>query len=146
MIEIRGMRPEELETVHQILDRAFTKTPKSYFDSQVKNDPYLEPDDTRILLEDGIIRSCVRVYFRDIRCMETKLHMGGIGDVGTDPEVQGRGFAYKLLQEAIDYMRKKGADISFLFTSINPFYQRSGYFTLPMKKMIIDTHNASRDG
>jgi len=57
--------------------------------------------------------------------------MGGIGDVGTDPKAQGRGYATRLMNEALEYMRENGAILSFLFTKINLFYKRFGYFTLP---------------
>ena len=131
MVEIRGMQSEERETVHLMLDRAFPNTPKSFFDRQVKHDPVLRPEDTRVLLEDGIIRSCVRVYFRTIYCEGETLKMGGIGDVGTDPSVQGKGHATHLMNEALEYMKKRESVLSFLFTEINPFYEKVGYFTLP---------------
>lgn len=131
MIEIRGMQPDELETVHHMLDRAFSTTPKSYFDRQVKNDPFLRPEDTRVLLKDGIIRSCVRIYFRKIYCEGEITSMGGIGDVGTDPPDQGKGYATLLLKDAVTAMRKREVVLSFLFTRINSFYERVGYFTLP---------------
>ena len=80
MIEIRGMHSEELPSVHRILDRAFPNTAKSFFDRQVKNDPALQLQDTRVLLESGKIRACVRVYFRDIYCQGEIIKIGGIGD------------------------------------------------------------------
>ena len=130
-IEIRGMRKGERESVHQMLDRAFPHTSKSYFDRQTDNDPFLKPEDTRILLKHGRILSCVRVYFRSIYCEGETLKIGGIGDVGTDPSARGQGYAIRLLNDAIEYMRKKNAVLSILFTRINPFYHRVGYFTIP---------------
>jgi predicted N-acetyltransferase YhbS len=130
-VEIRGMRPEELESVHRMLNRAFPHTPKRFFDRQVRADPFLRPEDTRILLEKGIIRSSVRVYFRHVHCGGTTLKIGGIGDVGTDPSAQGRGYASLLMNDAVQYMKSERAVLSFLFTKINPFYAPFGYFTLP---------------
>ena len=131
MLEIRGMREEERETVHQMLDRAFPHMSKSFFDKQADNDPVLRPEDTRILLEDGRILSSVRVYFRSIYCEGETVTVGGIGDVGTDPAARGQGYATRLLNDAIEYMRKKNAVLSLLFTRINLFYRRVGYFTIP---------------
>ena len=85
-MEIRGMLSHELPTVHALLDRAFPFTPRSFFDRQVKHDPALRPEDTRILMENGRIRACVRVYFRTTYHDGGTLRMGGIGDVGTDPD------------------------------------------------------------
>ena len=131
MIEIRGMQSNELKAVHSMLDRVFPSTPKSFFDQQVQHDPVLRPEDTRILLEDGTIRSCVRVYLRTIYCEGEKLKMGGIGDVGTDPKAQGKGYATRLMNDAVEYTKRRGAVLSFLFTRIHPFYERLGYFALP---------------
>lgn len=130
-MEIRGMLAHELSRVHDLLDRAFPFTPGSFFDQQVKHDPGLRPEDTRILLEHGEIRACVRVYFRTIYCGGETIRMGGIGDVGTDPEHQGKGYATLLMNDAIDYMKKHKAVVSFLFTRINPFYEKYGYLTVP---------------
>jgi len=130
-IEIRGMRPDEVERVHLMLARAFPHTPKSFFDKQVQNDPFLQPEDTRILLANGVIQSCVRVYSRNIYCGGEKLKMGGIGDVGTDPPACGRGYATRLMNDAIGYMKSRKTTLSILFTRINTFYEKAGYFTLP---------------
>ena len=131
MISIRGMKPHELDSVHRMLDRAFPHTPKTFFDRQARHDPHLRPQHTRLLVEDGRILSCVRVYFRKIWCRGTSIPIGGIGDVGTDPSVQGKGCATQLLTDTMSYMRKKGAILTILFTRIQPFYQNIGYLTLP---------------
>ena len=135
MIEIRGMHSEELPSVHRILDRAFPNTAKSFFDRQVKNDPALQLQDTRVLLESGKIRACVRVYFRDIYCQGEIIKIGGIGDVGTDPPHQHRGYASQLMEDAIQYMRNNGVLLSLLFTRINPFYHAFGYMDLPTQSV-----------
>jgi len=131
------MRPDERSEVHAMLDRAFPNTAKSFFDAQVKNDPYLRPQDTRILLDEGGIRACVRIYYRTIYCNGETICMGGIGDVGTDPDFQGRGYASLLMNDAISHMKKNKAIVSFLFTRINPFYEKFGYFTLPTYDLIL---------
>ncbi len=131
MIEIRGMHSEELPSVHRILDQAFPNTAKSFFDRQVKNDPVLRPEDTRVLLENGKVRACVRVYFRELYCQGEIIKIGGIGDVGTDPSHQHRGYASQLMEDAIQYMRNNGVLLSLLFTQINPFFYSFGYMDLP---------------
>jgi len=131
MISIRGMKPHELDTVHRMLDRAFRHTPKAFFDQQARHDPHLRPEHTRLLVENGRMLSCVRVYFREIGCKGMSLPIGGIGDVGTDPSARDKGYATRLLTDTITYMRKKGAVLSILFTRIQPFYRNIGYMTLP---------------
>ena len=137
-MEIRGMQPHELPQVHRMLDLAFPHTPSSFFDQQVKNDPMLRPEDTRVLVDHGEIRACIRIYFRTIYCRGEELRMGGIGDVGTHPEHQGKGYASMLMNDAIGYMRKHRAVVSFLFTRINTFYEKSGYFTLPTLDLLLE--------
>jgi predicted N-acetyltransferase YhbS len=125
------MKIGELNRVHRMLGRAFPNTPKSFFDRQVENDPSLLPGHTRIFVENGKILSCVRVYFRKIHCQGETVLAGGIGDVGTDPEYRGRGFASMLMTNALEFVQKRGAAFSLLFTHINPYYMKFGYLTLP---------------
>jgi predicted N-acetyltransferase YhbS len=138
MIEIRGMCPSELKSVHNMLARAFSNTPASFFDHQVKHDPQLQPEHTRLLLDDKTICSCVRIYFRDIYCSDKVIRVGGIGDVGTDPAFQGKGYASRLMKESINFMKENGAVVSILFTRINSFYKEFGYFTLPTLEIQCD--------
>ena len=114
-----------------MLERAFSNTPASFFDNQVKHDPQLQPEHTRLLLDNKTICSCVRIYFRDIYCSDEIIRVGGIGDVGTDPAFQGKGYASRLMKESINFMKENGAVVSILFTRINSFYKKFGYFTLP---------------
>ena len=145
MIEIRGMHLKELSSVHRMLGRAFANTPKAFFDQQVKNDPVLLPEDTRVLVENGKIRSCVRVYFRKIYCQGKTIKIGGIGDVGTDPSCQHRGHASRLMEDAIRYMRDNSALLSILFTRINSFYHSFGYMDLPTLQVEVELpHHQSK--
>jgi predicted acetyltransferase len=130
MISIRGMYSHEVDKVHIMLEQAFPNTPAQFFSQQVRADPIHKPEDTRLLIKNGEICSCVRVYFRSAYCEEKTILIGGIGDVGTLPKYQGRGYATKLMKSAFDYMKSKGAVISILFTRINPFYEQLGYFSI----------------
>jgi predicted N-acetyltransferase YhbS len=125
------MHPEELPAVHRMLDRAFPNTPQSFFDQQVQADPVLRPKDTRILLENGKIVSCVRVYFREMYCHGKTIKIGGIGDVGTDPSSRHLGYASQLMEDAIQHMRQNQAVLSILFTRIPAFYYQFGFMSLP---------------
>jgi predicted acetyltransferase len=131
LIEIRGMHSEELPSVHKMLERAFPNTHKSFFDQQVKSDPALRPEDTRLLLENEKIVSCIRVYFREMVCQGETIRIGGIGDVATDPHHQHCGHASSLMEDTIQYMRDNSAILSILFTRINAFYHTFGYMDLP---------------
>ena len=136
-IEIRPMRPGELASVHTMLNDAFPSTPRDFFDRQVRADPFLKSEDTLVLSENGIIRSCVRLYYRDIICCGEQFLMGGIGDVGTDPSRQGLGYASRLMETALEAMNARDAVFSILFTRIDAFYERFGYFTLPTMELSV---------
>ena len=144
MIEIRGMRPGELSRVHKLLKKAFPHTPAGFFDRQAKHDPALKPEHTRLLFEEGRLLSCVRVFFRTVRCGDTPLLMGGIGDVGTDPDHQGRGLNSRLMEDTLRYLKESGAVFYFLFTRINPYCQKFGYFTLPTCQVTIPPPSRAR--
>ena len=128
---IRGCASgEELLAVVDLLDRAFEKTPREYFERHVLRDATLSPEDTRVLLRDGKIVSSVQIFPRTMWVANRKVRFGGIGNVGTDPEVRKSGFASLLMRDALERMRERGYPLSVLTTDINPYYAKFGYRTV----------------
>lgn len=144
-IQIRGARAKELRSVHAVLGRAFEKVPESFFNRRVQTAPSFKPEHTRILLLNGRIVSCARVYFREIRVAGKAILCGGLGDVGTDPEYRGRGYSSQCIQDALEYVKKKGAPISMLFTHIQPFYGKLGFFPIRTLDLTIRVPNFEMD-
>jgi predicted acetyltransferase len=128
---IRGcLSGEELRAVVDLLDRAFEKTPREYFERHVLRDATLSLEDTRVLLRDGEIVSSVQIYPRTMWVENRKIRFGGIGNVGTEPEARKQGLASLLMRDALERMRERGYPLSVLTTDINPYYEKFGYRTV----------------
>jgi predicted acetyltransferase len=129
--EIRGCRSrEELRAVVDLLDRAFDKTPRDYFERHVLRDATLALEDTRVLVRGEEIVSSVQILPRAMWVQNRKVPFGGIGNVGTDPRARRAGFAAQLMDDALARMRERGYPISVLTTDINRYYEKFGYRTV----------------
>lgn len=129
--EIRQCRSrDELVAVVDLCDRAFEKTPRSYFERHVLNDATLRPEDTLILMNGGNIVSSIQIFPRRMRVGNENVPFGGIGNVATDPEARRFGFASLLMQRAMEEIRQRGWPLALLSTSINPYYERFGFRTI----------------
>ena len=144
-VEIRGAKPGELAEVHAMLERAFTGLPRSFFDRRASRSPGFRPGHTRVLLLDGRIVSCARVYFRTVYIAGEPVLCGGLGDVGTDPEFRGMGFSTRCIENALQCMEQKGAPLSMLFTHIQPFYSRLGYFPVRTSDLAVNIPKSGGD-
>ncbi|HID11949.1 MAG TPA: GNAT family N-acetyltransferase [Candidatus Latescibacteria bacterium] len=78
------------------------------------------------LFSDG--REVSHLYVHDLKVQVggATVRAGGIGGVWTHEEYRRRGFARRVLEDALDYMREEGHDLSLLF-GIPDFYHRFGY-------------------
>ena len=74
----------------------------------------------------GRLVSCVQVFPRPVRIRGHDVPMGGIGSVFTHPEMRGRGYASKLLEETARRMIERGMETSLLF-GIEPMYPALGW-------------------
>jgi predicted acetyltransferase len=130
-VEIRGCRTRaELELVVDLLDRAFAKTEREYFERHVLRDPTLQPEDTRILLRNGKILSSVQIFPRGLWIDGRQVRFGGIGNVGTDPDVRKGGFASMVMWDALARLRDRHIQMAILTTTINAYYERFGFRTV----------------
>jgi GNAT superfamily N-acetyltransferase len=87
-----------------------------------------------------------RLYVRDCRMRVGRavLRMGGIADVETKEHHRRRGFARRVLEQALVLMRQQEYDVSALF-GISDFYQRWGYAPIfPETRLTIATRDAAR--
>lgn len=139
LIELRGCKSdEELKKVIDLCDAAFPNTQKEYFERHVLKDRTLLPEDTRILLKEGRIVSSVQVFPRSIYLRGDKIDFGGIGNVATLPLQRGKGYAALVMQDSLDYIRRKNLPISLLTTTINKYYEKFGFQTVKRHVGLID--------
>jgi predicted N-acetyltransferase YhbS len=79
-----------------------------------------------IAVDDGRIVSCVGIFPMTFACGGVRLRVGGIGGVSTNPEYRSRGLMTKLMNEAMEIMRRRQDDISILWGD-RLRYARFGY-------------------
>ena len=104
-------------------------TPRSYFHRHLLHDPHL--DHAAIILLHTPHHRCVssiRVFLRTVYVRGELVLCGGIGEVSTQVEWRGKGFAAVCLQRGVEYMQGLGAPLSSLHTSnAASYYQQLGW-------------------
>ena len=79
-----------------------------------------------VAIEDGKIVSCVGIFPMIFVCGDVRLRVGGIGGVSTNPEYRNRGLMTKLMNKAMEIMKRRHYDISVLWGD-RLRYARFGY-------------------
>jgi GNAT superfamily N-acetyltransferase len=93
------------------------------------------------LVVDGEEVSHLWVIDYEMRIGSAVMRMGGIAGVWTEEKHRLKGYASKVLNASIDFMKEEGYDVSLLF-GIPNFYHRFGYATvLPRYTAYLDMIN-----
>jgi predicted acetyltransferase len=135
-VEYRSMRLNEMDECLDLWNKAFSGTSREFFKAYFEADPYFRPEYTRVCAVDGRLVSAVQICERSVHAGKSVLTMGGIANVGTDPEYCGHGYSSNVLRDCRNAMHEAGMDFSILFTGINPFYERVGWRTVPHKFIV----------
>jgi predicted acetyltransferase len=115
-VTIRTLHVEEFDNFMRYVERAFGHS-KGWFERHL---PHLyRPTEKAcqwayVVVEDGAIRSHVGVYPIESVTAGLPLAIGGIGAVSTAPEARGKGYMTRLLDHAIEEMRRIGYPASWL--------------------------------
>jgi predicted N-acetyltransferase YhbS len=120
----------QLEAVIDLCDSAFKDTAREYFERHMWLDKTIVPEDTRILVKNGVLVSSVQVFPRRSFVNGSILETGGIGNVATLPSERHHGYAEIVLKNAIEYMRTRKWPLSLLTTKINSYYEKFGFRTI----------------
>jgi len=96
------------------------------------------------VLVDGKPVSHAALIQLDMRIGSSRVKMGGIAGVGTEPEHRMKGYARTCMTRTIQYMLNHGYDISMLF-GISGFYTKFGYATcLPTHTLTLRVRDAEK--
>lgn len=119
-IEIRALRPDELDVHDQLIFDAYREYSRDGQDRRwwldvASHDPYYSPDQTQVMFADGVMVASVTAYWREMYCAGTTARVGAIGSVATHPDHRKRGYVRTLLQASCEWMRENQFDFSFLF-------------------------------
>ncbi|MDP4085321.1 MAG: GNAT family N-acetyltransferase [Bacillota bacterium] len=119
MVEILTLRKDELDAWFEHCVYVFSggrEDPllKGTFMNHFYMDPNRNLEGILVAIEGDQIISTVRIFGRKAYFWGKEITVGGIGEVSTRPEHQGKGLAYRLLKEAVEQMREKGIVLSML--------------------------------
>ena len=113
---------KDLQEVFQFQSRVFG-LPVEYFETLIKRDPWFKPENILTLSHAGELISQLQIFPKPVRIGVCSVMAGGIGNVATLPKYRRRGYATKLLREAIQLMKERGYGFSILFTGTPHFYR-----------------------
>ncbi|MDA1140318.1 MAG: GNAT family N-acetyltransferase [Planctomycetota bacterium] len=141
---LRHSSADELNQVAHLSARSFSSDygRRSNYFFEAQTGPGARPDLARVLEVDGKIVASVRIQDLQMKFGESILRVGGIADVGTDPEHRRKGYAARVMKDAVRHIEKEGFDISVLF-GIHDYYDKFGYINaLPTTSMSISVRDA----
>ena len=137
-VEYRAPRNEvELDDTIDCSVRAFGDVgDRRYrFTNFVKQDPWLNLNNTRACFIDGKVASVVQVFDRPMRIGNCVVRLGGVGSVGTPPAHRRAGYSSRVVRDTVRYMRTAGYDLSILSTGIQSHYAKAGWVIYPTYSM-----------
>ncbi|MBF6599693.1 MAG: GNAT family N-acetyltransferase [Dehalococcoidia bacterium] len=142
----RAARRSDFAEIITLLERCFDEAAPGFFAAQTGHDSTFRLRHARVAVIDGRIAGYVRIFARRMVVAGLAVVAGGIGSVATRPDLQGRGIATALLEDAVARMRQERMEVSFLFTGIPAFYERLGYQILRQPEITLPRATARSGG
>ena len=109
--------------------------PRAHFEPLYRDDPTYRPEHSWVVDDGGRLVAHLRVYERSLRLCGGVVRMGGIGNVVTDREARGRGFARLLLERVCEQLDVEHA-VSLLWTHAPRLYAAHGWHPLPQHVVV----------
>ncbi len=131
-VEVRGMLPGEIDGVLDMVSSVMI-APREYFECIWRNSPGSKDEHSRLAVVDGEVASHQRLYDRSMRLGGTAVRQGGTGDVCTSPDHRRKGYGRLVLDDAFEYFRAGGYDLSVIMSGAHHFYCNCGYEKVPQR-------------
>ncbi len=126
-LEIRPLQADEIDRFVNLSYYAFSgRTPDERSTDFIRR---ITPErNVLVALEDGEIVSQVMIYEFGVWIDGVRYPTGGLANVATVPEKARRGYAHRLLREALAWMRNElGLSVSTLYPTVYPLYHGLGW-------------------
>src|SRR5258708_8348674 len=142
MPEIRTPEPHEMEAVLAILCEAF-QLPFASARKLFYKDPYFQASNKRVLVEDGVIASCLSIVPVKMWIGKALVDVAGIANVATLQSHRRKGLAKSLLIDTVSLLPNLGFCLTPLLPYSYDFYRPFGWETagiqcrLHMRKSLI---------
>ena len=124
-LELRTIRHDEYDAAVENMQKAFDEPPE-FFDTFMRHDPRFDQDHIIGGFADGRLVSAHIVLPREVWIAGTRLHLGAIANVSTDPATRGKGYASEMMRFSVEEMRRRGYELSALY-GWDKFYSRFGW-------------------
>lgn len=128
-LRVKPAGPEDLREALRLLDIAFPLQDNLYY---LTGDPGYRHERTRLILEGRRPVGVLQIFERRVRWEDGSKRVGCVANLTVHPTRRRRGYASKLLEDAVNYMRGEGFEYSLLFTRIPEFYERLGWRRIPL--------------
>lgn len=126
MLETRAVHTEELDVMLAVMCEAFG-LPYSPARELFYKDPYFDISRKRVLVQGGLLVSCLTVVEADLWIGGAVLRVGGIAGVATRQTHRRQGHGSRLLVGTLPFLREQGCVLSALFPFEYEFYRRLGW-------------------
>jgi GNAT superfamily N-acetyltransferase len=124
-----------LVRAYRARDPRFPRDP-AYLGAWAANDPGGTHANWVVMFDGGRPLSALRLFYREATASGGgSVRFGGIGNVGTDPKLGGRGLASRVMDAAHERLRREGVPIALLVTDIPDFYRRLGYESVRQREL-----------
>jgi GNAT superfamily N-acetyltransferase len=127
---VRTCMKRDMEEAYDLLELVMNAH-HEYFDAAYRNDTGSRPENSLVFVEDGKIRSHIRLYYRTLFFYGIPVRCGEIGDVCTHPDYRRRGQGKALLLEAARIFREEGCGFSMIMAGNLAFYGSGGWEPVP---------------
>ena len=120
----RIMRPEEYDEVVDLAEKSFGDTRQHQLNHypSLKRENFIF-DDHFIIKENDKLVSHAGLYPMAAVADRSEVKFGGIGDVATHPEYQGKGYMGKLMRYSVEKMKKRKIPLSILWGDTQRYRQ-----------------------
>lgn len=125
---IRRANAEDVEPILDLL--TFYEQPRSYFEPFYLGDPSYRPEQSWVADQDGRLVAHLRIFDRSIRVGGVGLRIAGVGNVITDPDHRGHGYAGQPLRAILGALPNEGFTYSLLRAYQLVLYERPGWAPL----------------
>jgi predicted N-acetyltransferase YhbS len=139
-MKIRTLRSQEREALLELLDG--WELPdgwrgRDFFRRCLEVDPSYADDNVWVAEEEGRLVSCVQIFPRRLRVLGHPVPAGGIGSVYTAPERREKGLAGAILDRCAAAMKKRGMELSLLFSDRTAFYSARGWRSCSCQRTVL---------
>ncbi|REJ86180.1 MAG: GNAT family N-acetyltransferase [Acidobacteria bacterium] len=127
---IRTLQPGEESRVLALLDGwpfPDGRSGADFFRRAIEHDPRYEARNFVVAEIGHELVSCAQIFPRWLRVRGQPVPTGGIGSVFTAPTHRRRGLASRVLEEAVEEMRRRGHELSLLWASRTAWYGELGW-------------------